>query len=121
MARDLVNSIAVPRGAWLDIEGQRTTVDATFVTNGGEILAGLSERVMILITQTDGTAHDIIIRSIYGTADDLVQEIALTTGEQIIMFETMKYEQIEGADVGKIFIDFETGFVGEILVLATPK
>lgn len=121
MARLLVDAITVPRGTFLDIEGQRTTVDAGVVTSGAEILAGLSERVMILITQTDGTAHDIIIKSIYGNGDDLTEEIGATTGEQLLMFETMKYEIVEDADKGKIYIDFETGFVGEILVLATPK
>lgn len=121
MARLAVSAIDVTRNAWTDIEGTRTTVDAGVVTSGVEILAGISERVMIVITQTDASAHEIYIRSIYGTDDDLTLDVGATTGEQIIMFETMRYEIQEGTDKGKIYIDFETGFVGEILVLNTPK
>ena len=121
MARTSISAIKVPRNEWLDIEGQRTTIDATLVTNGVIIDAGLSERVMCIVTNTAGSALDITISSIYGTDDDLVQEIGATTGEQLIMFETMRYEWQSGADIGKIYIDFETGFTGEIVFFATPK
>lgn len=121
MARTVLTPVVLVKNVWLNIAAAPVTVDAALVAAGLVLDAGISEHVMIHVTQTDAAAHDIIIRSIYGTDDDLVEEIALTSGRQVIQFETMKYELQAGTDIGKIYIDFETGFVGTIFAMATLK
>jgi hypothetical protein len=121
MARLLIAPIAPVEGTWLTLIAKPTAITSTEVTSGVYIEAGISEHIMLKVTQTNGTAHDIIIRSIYGADDDLTQELGATTGDSVIMFETMRYEWQEGVDKGKINIDFETGFVGTILAIKTLK
>jgi hypothetical protein len=122
MARLLIAPVVLVKNVWHTLTSLPTAITSTEVTSGVYIDAGLSERLMLKVTQTNGTAHDIIIRSIYGTADDYTTEIPATVGDQIIMFETARFEvQTAGATIGQILIDFETGFVGTLMVIKTLK
>ena len=121
MARLLIAPETLVQGVWFSLIAQPIAITSTEVTSGVYIDAGLSERLLIKVTQTNATAHDIIIRSIYGADDDFTQEIGATTGDSVLMIETMRYEWQAGVDKGNINIDFETGFVGTIMVLKTLK
>lgn len=121
MARLLIEPVEIVEGVWKSLTALPTAITATEVTSGVYIDAGLSERLMLKVTQTDVTAHDITIRSIYGTDADYVKEIPLTVGDEILMFETMRFEWQSGVDKGHINIDFETGFVGTLMVINTLK
>ena len=101
-----------------------TTVDSTLVTAGVTVAAAVPERTLIRVTQTDGAAHDFILRAgdnppaLRAGQGDLTVEVAATTGVQYFgPFESDKYLQ----DDGSLSIDFETGFVGTIDILKIPK
>jgi hypothetical protein len=124
MARTAITPRALVRNGNLTGATGATTVDATLVTNGVVIANARPEQMLIRTTHTDGTAHDIIIRSgdsppsLRAGQGDLTLEVAATTGVQYLgPFESDKYLQ----DDGSMHIDFETGYVGTIDVLTIPK
>jgi len=107
VANDFLNTAALPL--------------VPVVADGCIVDAGLSEQLMLVVTQTSGAPKNVTIKSIYGTASDKVFQLAATTGRASILLEGMRWENITGADKGKIYIDFETGFVGTIFALGTLK
>jgi len=103
-----------------------TTVDSTLVTAGVVVNDAVPERTLLRVTQTDGTAHDLIVRAgdnppaVAAGLGDLTVEVAATSGVRYFgPFESGRFLQ-GGADAGDLHIDFETGFVGTIDVLKIP-
>jgi hypothetical protein len=83
--------------------------------------AGISEHVMLVVTQTDAAAHEIYILAQDGLTKALKYDVGANTGAASLLFDTVNYEIMSGTDKGKIYIDFEVGFVGTICAVGTLK
>ena len=118
MARQVLPINQMVANVFLDVEGLPLV---PVPADGCIVAAGINENTMLVVTQTDAAVHDITIKSIYGSDDDYVVEIGATTGAQNLLFETQDYEITSGDDIGKVYVDFETGFVGTIYALGTLK
>lgn len=101
-----------------------TTIDATLVTNGVTIANAKPERLLIRVTNTEGSTNTVTIRAgdtppaLAAGQGDLVVTVAATTGVQFISaLESNKYLQ----DDGSLSIDFETGMTGSIDCLYWPR
>jgi hypothetical protein len=118
MARQVLPVAVTVKNVWLDVAALPLV---PVPADGCIVDAGVSEHVMLIATQTNGAAHTLTVKSQYGTADDLIVTMGATTGFELILLETMKYEILSGTDRGKIYVDFETGYVGKIFAVATLK
>jgi hypothetical protein len=118
MARQVLPVTQMVKNAFLNIEAlPLVPVD----TDGCVVDAGISEHVMLVVTQTDGAPHEIYILEKDGTTKGLTYDVGATTGVANILFDTDQFEILSGTDRGKVYLDFETGFVGTIFALGTLK
>jgi hypothetical protein len=91
------------------------------VADGCIVDAGVSENLILVVKQTNAVKHKLTVKSIYGAADDLIVDLVATVGYSMVALESMRYEITSGADIGKIYLDFEAGFVGTIFAVGTLK
>jgi hypothetical protein len=101
-----------------------TTIDATLVTNGVTIANVKPERLLIRVTNTEGSTNTVTVKAgdnppaLAAGQGDLVVTVAATTGVQFIgPLESNKYLQ----DDGSLSIDLETGMTGSIDALYWPR
>jgi hypothetical protein len=101
-----------------------TTIDATLVSNGSIINNAIPEQIILRVTHTDGTPHDIMIRkgvnppAVAAGQGDLVVEVAATSGVVYIgPLESGRFLQSDGS----IHIDYESGFAGTIDAIFIPR
>jgi hypothetical protein len=99
-----------------------TTIDSTLVTNGVQVdLSGIAgDRLLIRVTNTHGTAHDVTLNSgsySAGAVGDIVTEIALTSGVTLFTIEPQRVMD----DDGLLTIDFASGHTGVIEVYTMPR
>lgn len=102
-----------------------TTIDSTLVTAGATVANAKMERMVIRVTNTEGSTNTVTVKAggtpspaLRSGQGDLVITVAATTGvEYIGPLESDKYLQTDGS----ISIDFETGMTGAIDVLYWPR
>ncbi len=124
MARTAITPRALAKNAGLDGATGATTIDSTLVTNGVTIAGVKPERLLLRVTNTEGSTNTVTVRAgdnppaLRAGQGDLVVTVAATTGVQFIgPLESDKYLQ----DDGSLSIDFETGMTGSIDALYWPR
>lgn len=120
MARTNVDLVNLTVNAETGIGANATTIDAALVTAGVQVDMGLDMRVLIYIENTFAGDKTVTIAGTdrYGvTVADKVITCAQDTPLLIGPMESLYYEQ----NGGKMYIDFETGFTGSILIVQVPK
>ena len=124
MPRTAIVPRALSKNSNLNGATGATTIDATLVTNGVTVANAKPERMLIRVTNTEGSTNTVTIKAgdnppaLRAGQGDLVVTLAATTGVQFIgPFESDKYLQ----DDGSLSIDFETGMTGAIDILTWPR
>ncbi len=124
MARTAVVPRALVKNSNLIGTSGATTIDATLVTNGVTIANAKPEKLLIRVTNTEGTTNTVTVKAganppaLRGGQGDLVVTVAATTGVQYIgPFESDKYLQADGS----LSIDLETGMTGSLDALYMPR
>jgi hypothetical protein len=123
MARTAVSYTPLtPNGHTSDVAG--TTIDATLVTNGVVINGVDPERTVLRIANTATGAKNVIVRTGSGTQSwmagqgDLTVSVGANTGKEWVgPFTSARFQQ-QGS---KLYVDFESGFLGTITVFKLPK
>jgi hypothetical protein len=123
MARTAVSyTPLVPNGHLTNPAG--TTIDSTLVTNGVVISGVDPERTVLRVNNTATGAKNVTVKA--GTsapawmagAGDLVQAVGANTGSEFLgPFTSARFQQ-KGS---KLYVDFESGFLGTITVIKLPK
>lgn len=124
MARTAIVPRSLIKNSSLNSATGPTTIDATLVTNGVVVANAWPERLLIRVTNTEGSTNTVTVKAgdkppaLRSGQGDLVVTVAATTGAQYIgPFESDKYLQ----DDGSILIDFETAMTGLIDILQLPR
>ncbi|GAA1395168.1 hypothetical protein ACFQZ4_24150 [Catellatospora coxensis] len=124
MARTAIVPRALVKNSNLNSATGPTTIDATLVTNGVTVANAKPERMLIRVTNTEGSTNVLTVRAgdnppaLRAGQGDLTVTVAATTGAQYFgPFESDKVLQ----DDGSMSIDFETGMTGTIDILEIPK
>lgn len=120
MARDAVAITALT----LNDGVAAATGTAINTTNGAYIdLAGYKgKNILVEVTNTAGSAYDVTFKAgdnppaFRNGLGDLVEEVALTSGDRFFCLETARFMQNDG----KIYADFETSMTGKIKAYALP-
>jgi hypothetical protein len=101
-----------------------TTIDATLVTNGVKIVAGMPERTILRVTNTHGADHAVTIKAgayppaVAAGQGDLAVTVPATSGDVLIgPVESGRFLQSNG----EIWVDFATGFTGTVTALRVPR
>ncbi|WP_069766052.1 hypothetical protein [Streptomyces sp. LUP47B] len=123
MARTAVTYTALtPNGHTSDVAG--TTIDATLVTNGVIINDVDPERTVLRVANTATGAKNVIVRTGSGSQSwmagqgDLTVAVGANTGKEFVgPFTSARFQQ-RGT---KLYVDFESGFLGTITVFKLPK
>lgn len=134
MARTTLTATSITKETPVDITSTATTVDAALVTAGAIIAAPLDGRLMLRVTQSDASNHEVYIQSApeYGYSagtDGTFFKITQDMAQNEIYAVTLEnFKHVRGfgeasanTDNGYIYIDFETGFTGTIEAFAIPK
>lgn len=123
MARTAVTYTALtPNGHTTDVAG--TTIDATLVTNGVVIEGADPERTVLRVNNTATGAKNVIVRTGSGVQSwmagqgDLTVAVGANTGKEFVGPFTSAHFQQRGT---KLYVDFESGFLGTITVFKLPK
>ncbi|WP_256096055.1 hypothetical protein [Streptomyces sp. EN23] len=105
-----------------DVAG--TTIDATLVTNGVIINDVDPERTVLRVANTATGAKNVIVRTGSGSQSwmagqgDLTVAVGANTGKEFVgPFTSARFQQ-RGT---KLYVDFESGFLGTITVFKLPK
>lgn len=124
MPRTAITPRALVGNAGLNSATGPTTIDATLVTNGVTVANVKPERVILRVTNTEGSTNAVTIRAgdsppaVAAGQGDITVTVPATTGAYYIgPFESSRVLQGTGA----MEIDFETGMTGTIDVLQIPK
>ncbi|MEU0783540.1 hypothetical protein ABZ341_18440 [Streptomyces sp. NPDC006173] len=123
MARtDVAYSKLVPNGHLTSPAG--TTIDATLVTNGVVISGVDPERTVLRVNNTATGAKNVTVKTGSGSQSwmagqgDFVQAVGANTGSEFLgPFTSARFQQ-KGS---KLYVDFESGFLGTITVIKLPK
>lgn len=123
MARTAVSyTPLVPNGHLTNPAG--TTIDATLVTNGVVISNADPERTVLRVNNTATGAKNVTVKTGSGSQSwmagqgDFVQAVGANTGSEFIgPFTSARFQQ-KGS---KIYVDFESGFLGTVTVIKLPK
>lgn len=99
-----------------------TTIDPTLVSAGAQIdLSGVAgDRLLIRVTNTHGTAHDVTFNSgtySAGAVGDITVTVPLTSGVKYVAFEPARVMDNDGL----LLIDFATDHAGVIEAYTTPR
>lgn len=98
-----------------------TTIDQT---NGMVINSAKPEQTLLRVTNTDGSAHNVILRggdyppALASGQGDLTVSVAATTGVQFLgPFESGRFLQSNGS----MEVDFAASFAGKITAFLVPR
>lgn len=120
MARTVIDLTNATINGVTDMVANATTIDAALVSAGAVVEMGLDMRVFVYVVNT-AVAADITISGTdaYGSGEvaDYTVEIAQDNPTVLGPFASDLYEQTDG----NLYIDFETGFTGSIVVVQIPK
>jgi hypothetical protein len=124
MARTAVVPRALVKNSNLIGTSGATTIDSTLVTNGVTIANAKPERLLIRVTNTEGSTNTVTVKAgdnppaLRAGQGDLVVTVAATSGVQYIgPLESDKYLQADGS----LEIDLETGMTGSLDALYMPR
>lgn len=113
MARDLVTAALCVRDGGVDAKAA-TIMVAINTTNNAEIAVTKSQRLILHVKNTVGSAKNVTIKAGVGARSgvgDLVVSLAATSGEQVLgPLESSRFGQSDQ----KFYIDFESGMTGLI-------
>jgi hypothetical protein len=124
MARTAVVPRALVANGNLTGASGSTTIDSTLVTNGVVVENTYPERILIRVTNTEGSTNTVTIAAgdsppaLAAGLGALVVTVAASTGVQYIgPLESGRFLQ----DTGDLHIDFESGMTGAIDILLLPR
>lgn len=120
MPRDIVKPVQLVRNTAVDAK-QATVGTVINTTNGAVIdVSNINTDKLILhVTNTHSAAHDITIKAgdySRSSLGDLVFEVALTSGEAMVVVETARFKDSDG----NILVDFEALTEGTISAYLLP-
>jgi hypothetical protein len=124
MARAAISPRALVANGNLNGASGATTIDSTLVSTGAVVNDAIPERMLIRVTNTEGSTNVVTIRAgdnppaLAAGLGDITVTVAASTGVQYLgPFESGRILQ----DNGDVNIDFETGMTGAIDVLLLPR
>lgn len=124
MARTAITPrVLVANGSLAGATGP-VTIDSTLVTAGAVVNDAIPERLLIRVTNTEGSTNVLTIKAgdnppaLASGLGDVTVTVAATTG--INYFGPFGSDRVLQSD-GTMLIDFETGMTGTIDVLLLPR
>ncbi|MBP2331233.1 hypothetical protein JOF56_011618 [Kibdelosporangium banguiense] len=118
---------AVPLSKWVgngNLADPAGTAINAGVGNGHSIAAAPSDRMVLRVTNTHGSAHPVVVKAgtyppaIAAGQGDLTVSVAATTGVQWIgPLESGRFMQADGS----ILVDIEAAHAGTITAFELPK
>jgi hypothetical protein len=124
MPRTAITPRALVKNGNLNSATGPTTIDATLVSNGATVANAKPERMLMRITNTEGSTNVVTLKAgdsppaLRAGQGDVTVTVAATTGAQYFgPFESDRVLQ----DDGSVSIDFETAMTGTIDILTWPR
>lgn len=119
MPRDTVTVTQLTRNA-ATTQPAGTAINTT---NGAQVDAAKADRIVLRVTNTNGTQRTVTIKAganppaFRAGLGDLAVVVPASTGDVLIPVESARFAQADGM----IYLNFEASMAGVVSAVATPK